>query len=49
MRFDKETCKCIRDEVKNLGDDVYIDLEDESGVITVISGKYTIKVRVNKK
>lgn len=49
MRLDKATCECIRDEVKNLGDDVYIDLEDESGVITVISGNYTIKVRVNKK
>lgn len=49
MRFDKEISKCIRNEVNNLGDDIYIDLEDESGIITVISGKYTIKVKIDRK
>lgn len=49
MRFDKEISKCIRSEVNNLGDDIYIDLEDESGIITVISGKYTIKVKIDRK
>ncbi len=49
MRFDKEISRCIRSEVNNLGDDIYIDLEDESGIITVISGNYTIKVKIDRK
>lgn len=49
MRFDKEISKCIRNEVTDLGDDIYIDLEDESGIITVISGNYTIKVKIDRK
>lgn len=49
MRFDKEISRCIRNEVNNLGDDIYIDLEDESGIITVISGNYTIKVKIDRK
>ncbi|GAA0069206.1 hypothetical protein K5V21_19015 [Clostridium sardiniense] len=49
MRFDKEISTFIRNEINDLGNDIYIDLEDESGIITIISGNYKIKVRIDRK